>query len=528
MTKTIYAERSKDIQLGYMGENNALDVVFDISDMIKYYGSGTCQLIHQRNGEDSGYPCELIQEGNTAIWRVKNTDVARSGRGKCELQYVVGNTIAKSEIFDTYVSDAITSSGEPPEPWSDWMDSLLSAAADIKATVTPVFSIHENGHLFVSAGNENHDLGNIQGPQGDTGAAGSQGPKGDTGETGPRGLKGDTGETGPQGPQGIQGIQGQKGDTGEQGPQGSQGIKGNDGEDGFSPVVVTATITGGHRVTITDAAGPHVFDVIDGSGAGDMLVSTYDPQGKAQDVFQYADDAAAAIVVPATLAELTGDATHRTVTDAEKTTWSGKQNVITDLDNIRDGAAAGATALQTETDPTVPAWAKASQKPTYTAQEVGLGNVPNVATNDQTPTYTAASTPAELVSGEKLSVAMGKIAKAITDFITHKADTGIHVNSTEKATWNGKASKPKTATVTLGTSWTASGDNWVQTVSISGVTASTKVDVQPDATAIAQMVSDSVTALYFANNNGTIQAVAVGGNPTASMSVQVTLTEVTA
>ena len=29
------------------------------------------------------------------------------------------------------------------------------------------------------------------------------------------------------------------------------------------------------------------------------------------------------------------------------------------------------TALQTETDPTVPSWAKASAKPTYTASEVG-------------------------------------------------------------------------------------------------------------------------------------------------------------
>ena len=35
------------------------------------------------------------------------------------------------------------------------------------------------------------------------------------------------------------------------------------------------------------------------------------------------------------------------------------------------------TALQSETDPTVPAWAKASSKPSYTASEVGLGNVGN-------------------------------------------------------------------------------------------------------------------------------------------------------
>ena len=51
--------------------------------------------------------------------------------------------------------------------------------------------------------------------------------------------------------------------------------------------------------------------------------------------------------------------------------------------------------------------------------QVGLGNVPNVATNDQTPTYTEATTLATIVSGEKLSVSFGKIMKAITDLISH-------------------------------------------------------------------------------------------------------------
>lgn len=78
----------------------------------------------------------------------------------------------------------------------------------------------------------------------------------------------------------------------------------------------------------------------------------------------------------------------------------GKQDVIVDLDTIRQGAALGGTSYQkpntgipkadlassvqvslskadtalqdfTETDPTVPAWAKESSKPAYTAQEVG-------------------------------------------------------------------------------------------------------------------------------------------------------------
>jgi len=54
-----------------------------------------------------------------------------------------------------------------------------------------------------------------------------------------------------------------------------------------------------------------------------------------------------------------------------------------------------------------------------TKTQVGLGNVPNVATNDQTPTYDQASTFATLTSGEKISTAFGKIKLAITNLINH-------------------------------------------------------------------------------------------------------------
>ena len=39
--------------------------------------------------------------------------------------------------------------------------------------------------------------------------------------------------------------------------------------DGFSPTVTVTDITGGHRVTITDAEGPHAFDVLDGTDGED-------------------------------------------------------------------------------------------------------------------------------------------------------------------------------------------------------------------------------------------------------------------
>lgn len=72
-----------------------------------------------------------------------------------------------------------------------------------------------------------------------------------------------------------------------------------------------------------------------------------------------------------------------------------------------------------------------------TKAQVGLGNVPNVATNDQTPTYTAASAPAALASGEKLSVAFGKLAAGVSSLISHLADGVKHITAAERTKWNG-------------------------------------------------------------------------------------------
>ena len=49
------------------------------------------------------------------------------------------------------------------------------------------------------------------------------------------------------------------------GPKGDAGANGADGNDGISPAVSVAAITGGNRVTITDAEGAKTFDVMDGA-----------------------------------------------------------------------------------------------------------------------------------------------------------------------------------------------------------------------------------------------------------------------
>ena len=75
-----------------------------------------------------------------------------------------------------------------------------------------------------------------------------------------------------------------------------------------------------------------------------------------------------------------------------------------------------------------------------TKEQVGLGSVPNVSTNDQTPTYADTNTFATLTSGEKLSTAFGKIKLAITNLINHIGNknnphgvTAAQVNAAAKA-----------------------------------------------------------------------------------------------
>lgn len=68
-----------------------------------------------------------------------------------------------------------------------------------------------------------------------------------------------------------------------------------------------------------------------------------------------------------------------------------------------------------------------------TKSQVGLENVPNVSTGDQTPTFVQASTRANIISGEKLSTIFGKLMKWFVDLKT-VAFSGKYTDLTDKPT----------------------------------------------------------------------------------------------
>ena len=85
-----------------------------------------------------------------------------------------------------------------------------------------------------------------------------------------------------------------------------------------------------------------------------------------------------------------------------------------------------------------------------TAEQIGLDKVPNVTTNNQSPTFTEATTRANITSGETLSTLFGKIKKFFTDLKT-VAFTGSYTDLSNKPT---SMQNPNSLTLTMNGSTT--------------------------------------------------------------------------
>lgn len=79
----------------------------------------------------------------------------------------------------------------------------------------------------------------------------------------------------------------------------------------------------------------------------------------------------------------------------------------------------------------------------------------------------------------------------------------------------------------LAENWTGDTNPWSQIVAINGVTANSKVDLQPTALQIISL-QDAEIALMTENNSGTITVYALGNKPTEDYTMQVLISEVTA
>ena len=135
-----------------------------------------------------------------------------------------------------------------------------------------------------------------------------------------------------------------------------------------------------------------------------------------------------------------------------------------------------------------------------TKSQVGLGNVPNVATNDQTPTYSDTTTLVTLSSGEKISIAFAKIKLAITTLINHLANKSNPHGVTQSQVGLGNVENKSSATIrgelTKGNVTTALG-----------YTPANQTDMTNAQDAITQLNSDYDTIIVGTSVTTTSQVI---------------------
>jgi hypothetical protein len=257
--RVIKAGTVDPIPLSYRGEQNATQVLFDLTDFIKTFGDGVAQLTVRRAGDPKEYAAAIEQNGNTAVWTVGPEWVEFDGRGQCQLSWHVGGTVAKAVIYKTSVQQSMgVSDKTAPEPQVSYLAQVQAAGAQAvaaeKHTAQVAVEVTDTARRFDAAVEQTMQTMEQAADAAEQAAAAAQGytshppvigengnwmewngeayvdskisASGPQGPIGPQGPAGETGAVGPQGPIGPQGPAGETGAVGPQGPAGERGPSG--------------------------------------------------------------------------------------------------------------------------------------------------------------------------------------------------------------------------------------------------------------------------------------------------------------
>lgn len=243
------------IPLGFVGENEHTVVQFDCKKVYDEYPNAVPALTVQPP-EGSAYPAVTTRDGDIVSWTVEDSDLVYTGYGEFQLTFSQSGVVVKSYIGRTKIERSIAASGSAPDPVSDWLTEANTALNGIPQAIDDALA-------------EAKASGEFDGADGQDGADGFS-PVVEVSEIsgGHRVSVTDAGGTETfDVMNGEDGQDGAPGADGKDGKDGKDGTDGQDGTDGVSPTVAITTITGGHRVTITDATGDHSYDVMDGDPA---------------------------------------------------------------------------------------------------------------------------------------------------------------------------------------------------------------------------------------------------------------------
>ena len=361
--------------IGYQTENNRTEVWFNISDIMEEFPGGLATLFILRPGETEEYPSITTRmEETNLVWVVQAYDLEKRGIVEAQVVYTVENVVAKRKVYSFYVDRSIQNVSSAPPTWEDWKQELLAAASEVHGEIEAAEATLDEKVADAEAAKMDAESARDEAVSAKEDAESAKDDAVDAKDDAET-AKADA-EIAKDAAVEAQGKAEAAQDAAEAaqsaaetavshypvvingywnvwdvqaGKYVSTGVKAL-GEDGFSPTVVVTEIENGHRVTITDASGPHTFDVMDGQGgsAGTTDYNDLTNKPKINNV------------------ELSGSKSLSDIGAAASGDIPTKTSQLTNDSGF----------LTRETDPTVPNWAKEPTKPTYTAQEVGAYEKP--------------------------------------------------------------------------------------------------------------------------------------------------------
>ena len=225
-------------------DNSDYTAVFDFDDEWSAYETKTARFVY------GGRYTDVVFSGNEcAVPVMQDTRAVTVG-------VFAGDLHTTTPAYFACVPSILCGNGIPADPTPDVYNQLMELLNKESGVWYPAVDEAGNMSWTRSISETEPQPVNIKGPKGDAGADGV-------------GIPGTDGKDGADGKSAYELAQ----DNGFVGTMqewlaslvGADGANGADGKDGISPAVSVAAITGGNRVTITDAEGAKTFDVMDGA-----------------------------------------------------------------------------------------------------------------------------------------------------------------------------------------------------------------------------------------------------------------------
>lgn len=144
------------INIGRRGENDALEIRFDVSEWLEEIPDAVFSLMVQRNGDMMPYNATDVKtEGGQFIWRVTAADTDIPGEGSIQIRAYRDDKLAKSVVGKIFVTESLGGcSIEPPDPVVTWFERLEELSDNTEQAAHDAAISEENAANSAAAAKE--------------------------------------------------------------------------------------------------------------------------------------------------------------------------------------------------------------------------------------------------------------------------------------------------------------------------------------------------------------------------------------